>query len=88
MNNSPKETPKPWWVLVIASSGAFVIASLAYVAAGFGDRDIPANQFLNQNGGTIIVVLAGLAMSSGIRAMILDQREQRSADSKDTADDA
>ena len=62
MKNSLKEPQKRWWLLVIALSGAFVIASLAYVAAGFGDGEVPVNRFLNQHGGTLIVVLAGLTI--------------------------
>ena len=83
MKGTSKERPKPWWALVIASSGAFVIASLAYVAAGFGDRHAPANRFLNQHGGTIILVLAGVTIASGMLAMFLDQRSVESDDVRD-----
>ncbi len=81
MNDPPKERPKLWWAAVIACSAAFVVASLAYMAAGFGDRDVPANQFLNQHGGKVIGVLAALTIGSGVLAMYLDQRDRRSTES-------
>ena len=87
LKDSSKEGQKRWWLLVIAMSGTFVITSLAYVAAGFGDGEAPVNRFLNQHGGTLIVVLAGLTIGSGVLAMYLDQREQSSAES-DVGDDS
>lgn len=77
MNSSRKERQKPWWTAVILTAGAFVLASLAWVAAGFGDQSSPVNQLLNRHGGTAIAVLAGLTVGNGVLAMWLDQREVR-----------
>jgi hypothetical protein len=73
--NTPKQ--KPWWTAVILSAGAFVVMSLAYVAAGFGEQASPVNQVLNRHGGTMILALAGVTIGNGMLAMWLDQRERR-----------
>lgn len=83
--NTPRERQKLWWTAVILSAGAFVVMSLAYVAAGFGDPASSVNQFLNRHGGKTILSLAGLTIGSGLLAMWLDQRHQR-FDSKQSPD--
>jgi hypothetical protein len=87
VNDPLKKPQKPWWTAVIGSSGAFVFASLAWVAASFGDRGDPLNQIVNRHGATIIFALAALTMASGMLAMYLDQRERRLNEADDVRED-
>lgn len=71
---SGKKAFNPFWILLTASATLFCITALAWIAAGFGDRESPLNQFLNGHGGTLIAVEAGVTIVLGLLAMMLDSR--------------
>lgn len=67
----------PFWILLTASATLFCISSLAWIAAGFGNRASPLAEFMNEHGATIIGFEAAVTVALGLLALILDSRQSR-----------
>lgn len=72
---SPTPTRNPFWMLLIVAASGFCISVVAYVAAGFGDRTHPLNQFFNQHGGATTTGFAVATMLLGGLALTVDRRQ-------------
>jgi hypothetical protein len=73
-------------LLVVAAAG-FCISTLAYVAAGFGDRAHPLNQFFNRHGAVTTTGFAVATMLLGGLALTVDRRQSLRQSRKPTSRD-
>jgi len=72
------DQPEPinfFFRLVVFASALFVITIFALVATIFSDPDVPAVQFLNEYGGTLIAGEVIATLLIGFLAMAVDRRQ-------------
>lgn len=72
------DQPEPinfFFRLVVFASALFVITIFALVATIFSDPDVPAVQFLNEYGGTLIAGEVVATLLIGFLAMAVDRRQ-------------